>query len=504
MTRLSLFSSVKGFLSTLLTVFRSKRDPGIPWGGLRVPRSQAILHFLLLGQLRSGKSLSLKAVIRYALERGDSALVYDASADIIPELTRYATDQNPLVNLNPFDSRCHYWSISSDVTSDEDAQAFARALIPAAARGSSGNDEFFRNSAVRVLSSVVSVLARRQADNDSCKWNLRDVVTVSLDLELLRPLLAQYSDTRGALAHLQEKALSDVMATVHASVQDIIGAAAAFDFVEHSDPDRSFSFDSWSKEGSGIVVLSTNEKSPSPLVALNRVLFERASGALLSRTQRFNQTDGAKLTWLFIDEAALLGSALPRLGECITRGGKYGVATVLATQSVEDFYQAYGGPDPGDGILGQPHHRAAFKCSYRTSEWCAQQFGQHQRHRVSISHSHGESSQDSVSIQPAREYRVPPEAIQSLPVVSKGRPLIGFYQAPSFQSGLVFRQRLPWKHIIGLQPRTDPTTECLVKMPSQALRIRPFTAEDTSRLGIVANAADVLDSILDRRFSRDR
>ena len=474
----------------------NRRNGGIPWGGYRVPRSDAVLHFLVLGKTRSGKSLTMKALMRHALERGEAALIYDASGDIIPDIARYASDSNPLMILNPFDSRCWYWAIEEDIQSDSDAEAFAAALVPEPKSAGQSTDEFFRGNAAGVLAAVLTVLSRRRRENSNHHWNLRDAVNLALDRDRLISFLRHYSDTEAVLGHLRsERTLSDVLATVQVNIRPLKPIAASWNHVESANPERRFSFDDWARTGKGIVVLGTNEKSPAPLVSANRLVFERACGALLSRKTRFNQSPDAPLTWVFIDECALMGRDLPRLSELVSRGAKFGVALVLATQSIEGFRQAYGGPDAADGILAQTHHLAVFNSSYVTAEWCSQQFGHADRLRASYARSHGENGSDSTTVHSQREFRVPPEAVQDLPLVRPSKPLVGFYTAPSYQAGVVYRQSLPWRHIIKLQPA--PNSEpALVEMPPHALQLGALAGDDLSRLGL-HSGVDLLDFIDD-------
>ena len=97
---------------------------------------QATTHFLALGSSGSGKTVTIKLLMKSVLPRvlvpGSDvrALVYDAKTDVLPSLRGMGVPEERLLIMNPLDKRCVAWDMAKDITNPFFMDQVAATLIP--------------------------------------------------------------------------------------------------------------------------------------------------------------------------------------------------------------------------------------------------------------------------------------------------------------------------------------------------------------------------------------
>jgi hypothetical protein len=93
---------------------------------LRVRAKDEWLHFSIMGDTGSGKSVLIAQILDQVRERDEPAIIYDPAMEFIPH---YYRDGQDLI-LNPLDARSPFWSPSDELINPHDALAIAESLFP--------------------------------------------------------------------------------------------------------------------------------------------------------------------------------------------------------------------------------------------------------------------------------------------------------------------------------------------------------------------------------------
>lgn len=252
---------------------RAGGDRGFPWGGLMVPSSSAVLHFLAIGASGSGKTLTIRMLTGELLRQvrrgsGRRALVYDAKRDAVSTLFGLKPTC-PVKILNPFDQRASRWAIAKDARTPAVCLQIAETLI----RAEPGPNQFFSLAGIEILAGVMVAL------NLSCpeQWDLRDVVLATRDSEQLQKLLRRHPETAGPLVHFAEpRTLANILSTIRVRLAQLEPIAAAW-----SRADDEVSLEEW-VSSEMILVLGNDETTRVCLDALNRAILRRAVELVLN------------------------------------------------------------------------------------------------------------------------------------------------------------------------------------------------------------------------------
>ena len=98
------------------------QQPQIEIAGVPMPLACEPNHLLLAGSTNTGKSTAVNELLRFALARGDRAIVIDPNGHALARFGRKGD-----VILNPFDKRAPGWSIFNELRKPYDVERFAKA-----------------------------------------------------------------------------------------------------------------------------------------------------------------------------------------------------------------------------------------------------------------------------------------------------------------------------------------------------------------------------------------
>ena len=109
-------------------------EDGVPWGGLQLPLAATITHILVVGASNSGKTITLRLLMRavfprIGFRRDRRALVCDGKRELLTYLPRMGL-RCPIKIMNPLDQRSAAWDIAKDCTDPSTAWEFAVILVP--------------------------------------------------------------------------------------------------------------------------------------------------------------------------------------------------------------------------------------------------------------------------------------------------------------------------------------------------------------------------------------
>lgn len=350
---------------------RDDADPGLEFGGVRLPSRVATKHFLVAGTTGSGKTLTLKMLMKDALPlvgtgRNHRALVYDAKHDmmaILQGIFKGAGSAPRIVLLDPFDTRGAAWKMAEDIRSPEMAEHLATMLVP---EEKGASQPFFADAVRHLLSGVLKSFILTRPGT----WTFANVLCVMRSEKQLRETLAACTQTRHLVAQYFSRAdtFQDIFSTIATKLQRFETVAAAW---EHAR--ESVSLDQWlNGEEEFILVLGNDELARPALDAVNRVLFKRVIDLVL--TQPDVSAGASRRTWFFLDELREAG-CLEGLNSLLTKGRSKGACVVLGFQDIDGLEEAYGERVARE-MLGQCNCKAFLKMgSERTGEWASKVIG---------------------------------------------------------------------------------------------------------------------------------
>lgn len=361
-------------------------EPGlISFGGVPIPRGQEQQHILLTGTTGSGKSTALVSALGVVRERGERAVVYDPSSEMITQFYRPGKD----IILNPFDKRGEAWNPWCDMKEFE-YTAFCRSLIP----DPTGNsDPYWTNAARAVLEALLINHA-----SDLTAGAMRDLVRSMMaipqaDLQALVEL-AGFGGVVGA---------QESFASVRSSLATYARVLKALKPVAKVD---SFSIKDWaSTQDDRWIFLQTNPAIRDAVRPLISMWLDTIVRVLMSL-----QPDPSRRTWLSLDELPTL-QRIPSLAPALAEGRKYGIAGIVGLQSMPQLREIYG-KDAAEALFGLPRTRLILRTSDAdTCDLMSREIGEKQVQRRQVSYA---NAGNSVSHAVVTERAVLPSEIASL------------------------------------------------------------------------------------------
>ncbi len=447
------------------------KDGRIWWGGSVLPREAETTHFLIVGTSGSGKTLSMKRMMRTVLPDigvvpDQRAIVYDAKQDVLSFLTGLGLNC-PVVTLNPFDVRGASWDMAKDIRSPSAARQLAKILVP---DEQGGGNQFFTLGARDLLAEVVMTFIRQVPD----EWTLRDLVLTTRSLESLKSVLSM-TESGGRLFESyfgDERTGLNVLATLRTRLAELEPVAALW-----SRSSNSVSLEEWAS-GEFVLVLASNEKVRAALDALNGLIFKRLVDLTLSRSESFERR-----TWFFLDEVREAGR-LDGLSSLMTRGRSKGACVVLGFQDIDGLRDVYG-VHVANEILAMCSSKAILRVeSSETAAWASKLVGEFERIEVRESTRAGWFDWCATQCeQLVRSEAVLASEFMALPPTTCATGLSGFYLSPA--PG-VYRGNAALGDFIPRNTADERRCDNFISGPSKAEWLESWDGGDLERLGLAS------------------
>lgn len=355
----------------------------LPWGGAKLDFSVLGPHFAVMGSTGSGKTLTLRMLMRAALltysgSLTSRALVFDPKLEFYPILRAMGIPEDRIKVLNPFDARSVAWNLDDDIKDAAAARQLASVLVPP---DQDSTQPFFSCAAHDIVATLIDVFRRHAAGT---RWGLNDVLEAASELQNLYEVLALTEDGRRIynmyLAVPNDTAVG-VLATLRTKV--VAYQTVARLWGRSSLKGADFSFNEWlDAPEPSIVLLGTDDTNEDVLGPLNRALFQRLAQLVTGRPG----SGPHKTVWFFLDEVRLAGR-LEGLQALLLKGRSKGAHIAIGLQDIQGLRDVYG-EFQADEILGQCANFGVLRLSNPASmAWAADYFGKFEEYVPSYGES---------------------------------------------------------------------------------------------------------------------
>ena len=356
----------------LIAALRGSRDGGIrfqtegegtfgrlfPAHSFRIPRRLEASHILLMGDTGSGKSSTIRQLLRQVEDRGESAIVYDPAMDFLGEF--YNPQRGDLI-LNPLDQRCPYWGLGDEIDWPETATTIAAAMLP----DKEHEKEFFTDAPRRVLAHLL----RRQPQP-------RDILRMMAD-----PAYIEAAVKGTPLATLLDPGAPAQRAGVLSSLNMVADSLELLPEWEYTR--KTFATAEWYTERKRWVFLTSSPAYREKVLPLHSAWLD----LFILRMMGYCEDRAAKPVWFVLDELASLNK-LPQLHTAVTENRKYGNPVVMGLQGRSQMEKRYG--QDAEAMLSQPATKIFLKTSEpRAAKWISEAIGEIEVERLKESRSMG-------------------------------------------------------------------------------------------------------------------
>lgn len=452
---------------------KNGNDRGVLWGTMRIPSKDATNHFCVVGAVGSGKTLTLRMLMRDQLpllkrQSDRRAVIYDPKQDMVPIVKSILHDAKvdcPILILNPFDKRGAGWNIAQDVRTPAAARQLADTLVPSNDKES---QPFFSNAVRELLAAVVTVFVTTRPD----AWTLRDVLLVMRSQDLLRAVLESFPYTRHIAANFLdagEVTVGSILATVATKLGPFEPIAAAW---MHAPEQLSIA--KW-LSGTEILILGNDERMRSILDTVNQLFVSLAAQHVLTQPE-----SDKRRTWFFFDEFSEAGK-LRGLESIILRGRSKGCCVVLGFQDISHVHSVYE-KELGNTIVGQCGNKAFLRIeSPETADWASRSFGDLERPEINQSVTR---SKDGVTKTFAEQRQLRASVLASqfmtLPTCGPQNGLEGYYLLRSFGG---YQASYAWDQVMK-QVGPVHNVKALDEAPKEWQYLAAWSDGDAARLNI--------------------
>lgn len=455
----------------------------IHWGGVELPSSEAMSHFVAVGTTGSGKTTVLRQLMQSTLPyvgtgRNLRALIYDAKQDMLPLLSAFCR-RNLIKTLNPFDERGVAWDLCRDITEPRVAVEIVFTLIPQLHE----SQPFFSDAARHLMYGVIISFIRSKVH-----WTLADLLRGLRSAKRLKSILSRHPETRHlvSLYFSDQRLLSNILSTIATKTLAYEPIAAAWESAS-----ESISLTQWINREL-ILILGNSEISRTAIDAINRCIFKRASDIKLAQPETLELR-----TLFFIDELSEAGR-LDGLTSLLKKSRSKGGSVAISFQSISGLRDSrMYGPHFTDEILAQIGNRfiGRLECP-ETAEWASRLFGDQEINQYTTSQSHsissgqggGSSNSTTRSQQIVTRRAVLPSEFLSIPPCSRDTGLSGYFVVrlagcyfETFSGEEVFGEQL-------IPPAADVPE--FVPRSVEAQYLKPWTREQAAKFGALTPKRD--------------
>lgn len=396
------------------------------WGSLKIPKSAATQHFLVVGTTGSGKSLVQRMLMKdvfaeFGTGNDSRALVFDAKNDAAAFL-KHIQLSVPVYSLHPFDSRHSFphavaWDIAADVTCPARALNLAACLLPVE---KGGGNRYFTDAARQVVGAVIESLIRHSPRD----WTFSDLVYAALSQDRIRQVLRRDPVGHETLDNFlgDERTGYQVFTTIASRMSYFRPVAALWQRVT-----AKLSLRNWLATDS-VLLFGMDATARTALDAINEIMFR-----ILVEEIDMQADSRSRRTWIWIDEARLAGPILRAdlLPYLAAKGRSRGACLLLAFQDIEGFREA-SGPRVANEIIAQCSHKALLRMEAEESaEWASKLLGQYETIQELKSYKGGFFDDGSSSEQFCKREAVLPSEFYLIPPTDVRTGLTGVFVAPT-------------------------------------------------------------------------
>jgi type IV conjugative transfer system coupling protein TraD len=341
---------------------------------LLLPGFSEMQHLLFHGTTGSGKSTGIKTLLDHIRARGERAILYDKSCNLVEQFYQEKQDQL----MNPLDQRSSNWSLWQECRDKADFDSLAAAIIPLP---SSTHDPFWINAARTIFAAAAYRLGHQK--QPKMLPLLHQLLTA--DLTEMQSLL-KGTEAEALMSEKAEKtaiSIKSVLATYLKSLCYIKEGEEPFSIRRFVQEDGA---SSW------LFISSLGDKHES-LKPLITAWLDIAVNALLSLTPK-----PSRRIWVILDELTSL-QQLPYLTAALSEARKFGGCFVVGIQSYAQLAKVYGHEGARE-ISSLLNTRFMFRVpDPEIAQWSAKNLGERTLEDVQESISYGANSiRDGVSI----------------------------------------------------------------------------------------------------------
>lgn len=371
---------------------RKTKTAGMTIANIPIPQESEPAHFLIVGAPGTGKSVTYNEMGQVIRKRGERAIIYDPSGQMVEHFYREGHD----VILSPFDARGRAWDVWTECKEDYEFDQLATSFIP----DQKSNDPFWGNAARIVFAAI----ARKLADHPERSNKLLVDKILNTDLDEIIEFL---KGTEGA------SILSEGAEKMASSVRSVLATyTRPLKYLQDAGP--TFSIKEWVRDGDGDqwVFITRKDDQKDVVKPLITAWLDTASSAILSM-----EPCRERRIWLLIDELPSL-NRLPTITDTLAQSRKFGGCGVLGVQSYPQLVSIYG-RDEADTLAGMCSTWAVFRFNEeRSAKWASLGLGSIEQLETNEGISYGVNDiRDGVSLNRQRQLRpiVLPTEIQFLP-----------------------------------------------------------------------------------------
>jgi Type IV secretion-system coupling protein DNA-binding domain len=325
---------------------------------LRIPREEESESILLLGDPGTGKSQTIHQFMNQIAmrTRPEAGVCYDPACEFLEAHFDPETD----IILNPLDARFLYWSPSREVVNEIDLQMVADSFFPCHDKVPEPT-RFFIQAARDIF---MLMLARKPTAPTLVEW-LRDEKTID---EIV-------AGTESA--HKINKKARPQRVAVLSTLSD---AARLLKMLPaREDCQRDFSLTQWAKRRHGWIFITSTQDTRDALRPLQAAFLNILMKRLLSVDRSWCRDNPC---WFVVDEVHAL-KYLPALPTFMVESRKYGIKSILGTQSKHQMKEHYG--DNAATMLASAHLKLYMRCNEsEAAQWVANNIGEEERERPRV------------------------------------------------------------------------------------------------------------------------
>jgi hypothetical protein len=449
-----------------LKMYREPNEPEIVWGGLGLPWSAGVRHFLAAGMTGCGKTNLLLQFMASVLvwigkKRDQRALVYDPKTELVSFLHGLGLGERLRI-MHPFDARSCAWDLSADVDDLSAAQQVASILIP---EDKESKNPYFSRAACQILAGLFTFLMKQAPGN----WDLRDVILIMESEARMREVLLRFPETASLVPKFfrPPETLANVESEIEIWMRRYRPVAACW---HHAGERRKVSLKHWVK-GDYVILLGQDEANRFQLEAINRAMFLRASQLLLNQ-----DNSEERRAWVIIDEVREMGN-LEGLSRLLTNGRSKGACFCGGYQTPSGMKDAVG-EHVADEINDQIWSIALGRMGGDVSaEWASRMVGDVEFDEQPSDGAGGKSKTPQV----VNRRALMPEFFKELPPPSPQTGVSGVFITPYTGT---YCHAVPGAEIAKARAIRAKNVPDFIPRPQGHQELAPWTEEDYRRLGL--------------------